>query len=300
MTPEETLSQRYGIFQQCLLSETRREVTITTSDGAEVNANKLWLFSPLVRSVLDSFDSLGGNVLILPDFTKEDVVNGLNFLLASGESDVIFVNAKEKALFEVLGIPFKEWKTVDKAESVNKMFDDWKSKMLEIKKEKEEEAFAEEFMKNQDLSDSDDGEDEEEDKSENLDGSQVQPSEQVKETLFAKWTSLIKMPNNNKSKSSPVKNDKKKITRRVNKEVKIRFEDFVTDENRSKVEEALSYIENDGNMWKCKVCDKTHKLRKVIKCHVEIHVAGLEYKCIKCPEVRSTHQSIDKHFRKNH
>ena len=63
----------------------------------------LWIFSPLVRSVLGSLPSLQDNLLILPDFSSEEIKTALALLQGREGEDLVF-DFKTRALLETIGV----------------------------------------------------------------------------------------------------------------------------------------------------------------------------------------------------
>ena len=88
---------------QALQSRTELEIEISGSDNVRTDSSSLWLFSPLVRSVLASLREVQGNTLILPDFSSEDVRTALD-TIGGGQKGLLVFNCTTKSLLETLGV----------------------------------------------------------------------------------------------------------------------------------------------------------------------------------------------------
>ena len=87
------------IILQALESRTEVKIEILGSDNVRTDSSSLWLFSPLVRSVLASLREVQGNTLILPDFSSEDVRTALD-TIRGGQRGMLVFNSTTKSLLE--------------------------------------------------------------------------------------------------------------------------------------------------------------------------------------------------------
>ena len=78
-------------------------VILGADTSRRTHSDSLWIFSPLVRSLLGSLPSLQNNLLILPDFSSEDIKTGLAVLEGRQGEDLVF-SYKTRALLETLGV----------------------------------------------------------------------------------------------------------------------------------------------------------------------------------------------------
>ena len=88
---------------QAMETRTELEIRISGSDNVRTDSSSLWLFSPLVRSVLASLREVQGNTLILPDFSSEDVRTALD-IIGGGQKGLLVFNCTTKSLLETLGV----------------------------------------------------------------------------------------------------------------------------------------------------------------------------------------------------
>ena len=86
-------------------TENDENLVISGSDGVPININNLWLFSPLVRSILDSLTKAKQHLILMPGLSSDDIRNGLAILNGPDpDSELIFFNKKAKDVLETLGI----------------------------------------------------------------------------------------------------------------------------------------------------------------------------------------------------
>ena len=81
------------------------------------HTDSLWIFSPLVRSILGSLPSLQNNILILPDFSSEEIKTALTVLEGRKGEDLKF-NSKTRDLLETLGVDLTSTQTQSQANKV--------------------------------------------------------------------------------------------------------------------------------------------------------------------------------------
>ena len=98
---QENHSSRIGLTVQ----ETDEDhyVTIIDSVGVSTRATNLWVYSPLVRSVLDTLTRDHQHLLILPDFSAADISKGLG-LLRGSECEELYFNRGTKCFLETIGV----------------------------------------------------------------------------------------------------------------------------------------------------------------------------------------------------
>ena len=75
---------------------------------------------------------------------------------------------------------------------------------------------------------------------------------------------------------------------------------YIDQKTRQKLEEVENLLIKAGDLWKCKVCDKTSKAKTVLRQHAEIHVEGLSYQCPSCPKICPNKKSLTNHKMRNH
>ena len=86
-------------------------------NSRRTHTDSLWIFSPLVRSILGSLPSLQNNILILPDFSSEEIKTALTVLEGRKGEDLKF-NSKTRDLLETLGVDLTSTQTQSQANKV--------------------------------------------------------------------------------------------------------------------------------------------------------------------------------------
>ena len=93
------------LAKAALASEENDNLVISGSDGVLVKISHLWLFSPLVRSILDSLTKVEQHLIILPGLASEDIRNGLGILNGPApDNELVFFNKNSKEALETLGV----------------------------------------------------------------------------------------------------------------------------------------------------------------------------------------------------
>ena len=111
------------------------QLLIKGSDPGTVSANSLWLYSKMVRSVLESQGNGEEKVIVMPDFITEDILASVRLIEAvEVETDTVLVfNGKSKLILETLGIPLQNHKplenrveTISEEDEIMEPFTSWK------------------------------------------------------------------------------------------------------------------------------------------------------------------------------
>ena len=74
--------------------------------------------------------------------------------------------------------------------------------------------------------------------------------------------------------------------------------------NNSNIQKAKNEVEKfliqEGELWKCKQCNKTGKQRIQIRLHAEEHITGLSFQCLFCEKEFNTRKTLSTHKRNIH
>ena len=97
-------SDHSELVLEALQSRSPHDLLVLGADTTSTtHSESLWIFSPLVRSLLASLQNLQNNLLILPDFSSEDIKTGLALLEGRRGQDLVF-NSRTRDLLETLGV----------------------------------------------------------------------------------------------------------------------------------------------------------------------------------------------------
>ena len=77
------------------------EILLIGNDNSRSQSDSLWILSPLIRSIIDSLGDIRDNLIILPDFSSEDIKTGLE-ITEGNKGEVLTFNSTTKHLLETL------------------------------------------------------------------------------------------------------------------------------------------------------------------------------------------------------
>ena len=250
------------------------KVSLVGDEGVGSLSDSLWLFSPLVRSIIDSLNSINDNIIILPDFSHDHIKTGLD-IIEGNDSEVLLFNSTVKEFLELLGIDLKHVKPVENFDGGENVIVDFGSLIpTETVDRKDDDELP-------DIPDDDDEEDtSNEDESQNL-------MEEEESEPVAVPTQHIKAEKEEDIQYQLLLDQDLSID-----EAKAdREKDTIKNNNDSK-QQKLQELENimiDANgTWKCKVCSKAFPTKTRLRTHAENHVSGLSYPCGICNEIYTT------------
>ena len=76
------------------------------NDGLRTQSSNLWVFSPFIRSIVGSMRTVEENVVIVPDFSCQEIKTGLD-IIESEFKEVVTFNSRTEDLLHTLGIHLK-------------------------------------------------------------------------------------------------------------------------------------------------------------------------------------------------
>ena len=79
------------------------DILLIGNDNVSSHSDSLWILSPLVRSIIGSLGNIRDNLIILPDFSYEDIKRSLEIIEGNKREDFMF-NCSTKHLLETLGV----------------------------------------------------------------------------------------------------------------------------------------------------------------------------------------------------
>ena len=120
--PETHLQSLHHSHQvlEALQLQTRRscQILIAGNDKLRSPSSSLWVWSPFIRSVLGSLRNVEEKVLIVPDFSAEDIKFGLD-IIDSEYKEVLRFSSRTKNLLETLGVNLELREDVMDEENAN-------------------------------------------------------------------------------------------------------------------------------------------------------------------------------------
>ena len=158
------------------LQKSEHNIRLRGNDHVTSDSNNLWIFSPLVRSIGESLKNIEDNLIILPDFSNEDIKDGLD-VIDGNEIEVWSFDLKTKTLLETLGVKLTctQTQTVNYSpRSIDREHSGAQIQRENIKRESINEIYEHEdednvhklLLERNNLSDSDDDDKEEEEEKE--------------------------------------------------------------------------------------------------------------------------------------
>ena len=88
------------------------DILLIGNDNVSSHSDSLWILSPLVRSIIDSLGNIRDNLIILPDFSYEEIKTGLE-ITEGNRGEVLTFNSSTKHLLETLGMDLRNSWTGD-------------------------------------------------------------------------------------------------------------------------------------------------------------------------------------------
>ena len=82
------------------------DILLIGKDNVSSKCDSLWLLSPLVRSIIDSLGNIRDNLIILPDFSYEEIKTGLE-ITEGNRREILMFNSSTKHLLETLGMDLR-------------------------------------------------------------------------------------------------------------------------------------------------------------------------------------------------
>ena len=240
----------------------------------------LWIFSPLVRSVLGSLPSLQDNLLILPDFSSEEIKTALALLQGREGEDLVF-DFKTRALLETIGVDLTNTHS-----QANKMVADEIVELLYSSDEENPPTITGEIPHNEEKEETDGDYEDEGSKSQLVELSDSDDDFDDDEDISYKKEETMESET-----ESPIEETGRKVS--------VGEEDRKTI-HEQKLEEIEELLIFENNQWKCRACQKEFLSKGYLRTHVEIHVSGLSFPCDFCGETFKTRNRLGQHIFRDH
>ena len=311
---------------------------IGLGNNGGLHSDNLWLVSPFVRSIIGSLNNGEKNILIIPDFSIENIETALRIIerKKGSQDELFFFNSATKHFFETLGIDIKNYETAP-----------------EVKLEKEETNRTDEEIVQELLlaenTDFDSSDEEEESEQERVTVNEIIPKQNIKVEntdvddlqvqMVGEQVLLDSVMISNESIISPLKSDLNEVfdkfmenfrTRDHNKvdettsvkeeedrdtgtetspdeepdTVSRTSDDNSTDDHSDIQEQKLREVEElltrENRVWKCKECNKSFQTKENSRLHAELHVKGLKYFCNHCEQIFPARSKLRTHKHRYH
>ena len=136
------------------------DIRIAGHSQERTSSDSLWMFSPLVRSIMDSVNNTEDLLMILPDFSCRDIKTALDLMTGNKREDLLVFNSTTRIILETLGVDLNN--ISDNTDNVVRDEQDETndSKMIHIEKIKRE-VIEERLVTVDDISDDEEDDDEE-------------------------------------------------------------------------------------------------------------------------------------------
>ena len=80
------------------------DIRIAGHSQERTSSDSLWMFSPLVRSIMDSVNNTEDLLMILPDFSCRDIKTALDLMTGNKREDLLVFNSTTRIILETLGV----------------------------------------------------------------------------------------------------------------------------------------------------------------------------------------------------
>ena len=244
-------------------------------------------------------------MLIVPDFSAEDIKTGLD-IIDSEYKDLLRFSSRTRNLLETLGVNFElredvmgeEDKSKTQVKRLNIEYFNIGNNDREasdtIKKEPIEDNKPE-LVVDQELSDTD------------SDELEIETPGDITEEGFNEHENLpvdnidnglLKM-DQNYSYSEDDDDAGKKGSKRENKQ-ELSSAERKEEIHVQKVQEVRDLVSRENELWKCKKCERSFQNKSIAHKHAELHVPGLSYPCENCHQTFTSRSRLGKHRFKIH
>ena len=100
---EQMIEAKEGLQNKC-------QVLLLGKDGLRAQTETLWLLSPFVRSIIGSLSNIENNMILLPDYSSQDITAALDIIEGKQKAVLVFSRAT-KELLEILGLNLSQSQT---------------------------------------------------------------------------------------------------------------------------------------------------------------------------------------------
>ena len=246
------------------------DILLIGKDNVSSHSDSLWIFSPLVRSIIDSLRNVDQNLLIIPDFSSEDIKTVLDIIDTGRDGTEVCYNFTTKDLLETLGLNLKNKNCSNS----------------DVKEEREDFVQVMLLAPNSDF--------------------EFNPDDDETESEAGK----VKIAELTPKKNIKIENDKKVLRAQLEMDILDPDKSTITpcpqdhlDPNvlrEQKLQEVKWLLSNENGIWTCRKCEKTFQTKCGLRKHSELHVKGLLYSCHRCEQIFHKKSSLNFHKQNVH
>ena len=285
------------------------EIFISGNDYSRSQSDSLWLLSPLVRSIIDSLGNIRDNLIILPDFSYQEIKTGLE-ITEGNKEEVLMFNSSTKHLLETLGMDLRDsWTT-----GVSKNFSDREIKTEQVDEQLTSNDRVQEDDEDDDLEksiltenpDCDISDDEKKGEEENVTIDKLTSSVNIKAKLNQERIKNKKLEEELRQKNAELEEVRSERNPAiVDKNIKfvIRKDGKISVKNTREVNEIFEeFIEKrEDKKHYCKICDFNSLWTTNVTQHMEsLHITGISYPCRFCRTTSKTTKGLKMHENRKH
>ena len=291
------------------------EIFISGNDNSRSQSDSLWILSPLVRSIIDSLGNIRDNLIILPDFSYDDIKTGLE-VTEGNRGDVLMFNSSTKHLLETLGLDLRNCWNGGDSKSPGNIKVEIKTEFVESdegQKDNNEDDSQKLLLDENPVFDISDDEEEpgnvtvkelascqniKAEKSDvdenNIENEDDDDDDDIQTQLMMDQD--FSDSEEESDDESALQNDKfldetsqssENVQSLVNQNVlkKADTQDDRFDfQHQEKLKEVEQLLIRENGQWKCKACKKIFQKKNLVRRHAEIHVIGFSFSCNHCTE----------------
>ena len=277
--------RHYDQVLEALQSRRDFELSIVGNESLSTQSSSLWLYSPFIRSIVDSLKNVQENVVLLPDFSCQEVKAGLE-VIESSYKEIITFNSTTRNLLETLGI---HWMRDEDEEYLDGDLQDDSTNDDISKDILEGDTTIEELIPINDIKVEKDVEEEED--AREINEIQNILLREMKDSYDEGGEDENRMTDHTEIRNILESSQREKVetedimdvsTAKTEVETETLREYSRGPENELSSDEELSDIDDSHEwtgLWKCRTCHRTFQSKQNAHSHFEVHITGLCYPC---------------------
>ena len=251
---------------EALKSRRNFEILIEGNDKLRSPSSGLWIWSPLIRSIFGSLTNMEETVVIVPDFSSEDIKTCLD-VIDTEYKELLRFNSRTKNLLETLGVNLEAREDDIEKNDANT---DKKGSS------KDEEVTDEELIKNQEITYGIDRDD------------------------YSKYQGIEHIEQEPAVDQDRHDTDSEVEDEEINENDEI---DFLTMDEKQFNSNFENNEENVGERdfrYPCNQCDQQFTLQNSLQKHIQSVHEGIKYSCNQCDYQAPIQGSLQRHIQSVH